>query len=196
MPPSAGSVRARLIQHARACSRRTAATWLRQELGDKRLVAEYLGHADLSTVARYAHVARAELLAAAGRLEQLASPTDAQRLSSPARPCRSRRRRRERTTLQTLRLDRIAAAVVIVDGATVASSRFVPDLSLRAAARSACRPWRACSRPEFALEAVEQVEKADALPGAVSTPDGRLPEHSRLFKAEDRLACALLSTSE
>src|SRR5439155_18438104 len=37
--------------------RHTAATWLRQELGDARLVAEYLGHADLSTVSRYAHVA-------------------------------------------------------------------------------------------------------------------------------------------
>ena len=49
--------------------RHTAATWLRQEIGDTRLVAEYLGHADLSTVSRYAHVARDELFAAAGRLE-------------------------------------------------------------------------------------------------------------------------------
>ena len=48
--------------------RHTAATWLRQELGDARLVAEYLGHADLSTVARYAHVERDELFAAAKRL--------------------------------------------------------------------------------------------------------------------------------
>jgi len=39
---------------------------------DTRLVAEYLGHADLSTVSRYAHVAREELFAAAGRLECLA----------------------------------------------------------------------------------------------------------------------------
>jgi integrase/recombinase XerC len=52
--------------------RHTAATWLRQEVGDTRLVAEYLGHADLSTVARYAHVDREELFEAAGRLEQLA----------------------------------------------------------------------------------------------------------------------------
>ena len=54
--------------------RHTAATWLRQELGDTRLVAEYLGHADLSTVARYAHVERDELFVAAGRLEHLAAP--------------------------------------------------------------------------------------------------------------------------
>src|SRR6266511_3420365 len=56
--------------------RHTAATWLRQELRDTRLVAEYLGHADLSTVSRYAHVDREELFAAAGRLEQLAVRTD------------------------------------------------------------------------------------------------------------------------
>ncbi len=52
--------------------RHTAATWLRQETGDTRLVAEYLGHADLSTVSRYTHVAERELLheatAALGRL--------------------------------------------------------------------------------------------------------------------------------
>jgi site-specific recombinase XerD len=45
--------------------RHSAATWLRQETGDARLVAAYLGHADLSTVSRYAHVAPAELHAAA-----------------------------------------------------------------------------------------------------------------------------------
>jgi len=56
--------------------RHTAATWLRQELGDTRLVAEYLGHADLSTVARYAHVDRDELFDAAARLEQLAVPRE------------------------------------------------------------------------------------------------------------------------
>jgi integrase len=48
--------------------RHTAATWLRQATGDTRLVAEYLGHADLSTVARYAHVASDELHAAAQAL--------------------------------------------------------------------------------------------------------------------------------
>jgi integrase/recombinase XerC len=45
--------------------RHTAATWLRETTGDTRLVAEYLGHADLSTVSRYAHVASEELHAAA-----------------------------------------------------------------------------------------------------------------------------------
>lgn len=65
--------RAGLEKHVTAHTlRHTAATWLRQELGDTRLVAEYLGHADLSTVARYAHVDRTELFAAAGRLEHIA----------------------------------------------------------------------------------------------------------------------------
>ena len=67
--------RAGLEKHITAHTlRHTAATWLRQELGDTRLVAEYLGHADLSTVARYAHVDRDELFSAASRLEQLAVP--------------------------------------------------------------------------------------------------------------------------
>jgi integrase/recombinase XerC len=48
--------------------RHTAATWLRQATGDARLVAEYLGHADLSTVHRYAHVAAPELDAAASAI--------------------------------------------------------------------------------------------------------------------------------
>jgi integrase/recombinase XerC len=69
--------RAGIEKHVTAHTlRHTAATWLRQELGDTRLVAEYLGHADLSTVARYAHIDRKELFAAAGRLEQLAAPRE------------------------------------------------------------------------------------------------------------------------
>ena len=48
--------------------RHTAATWLREATGDTRLVAEYLGHTDLSTVSRYAHVAAEELHAAAQAL--------------------------------------------------------------------------------------------------------------------------------
>lgn len=48
--------------------RHSAATWLRQDTGDARLVAEYLGHADLSTVSRYAHVASQELQTAADSL--------------------------------------------------------------------------------------------------------------------------------
>jgi integrase/recombinase XerC len=71
------ATRAGIEKHVTAHTlRHTAATWLRQELGDTRLVAEYLGHADLSTVARYAHVDRDELFDAAGRLEQLAVPMD------------------------------------------------------------------------------------------------------------------------
>jgi site-specific recombinase XerD len=50
--------------------RHTTATWLRQTTGDTRLVAEYLGHADLSTVSRYAHVASDELHAAAQTLSE------------------------------------------------------------------------------------------------------------------------------
>jgi hypothetical protein len=72
--------RAGIEKHVTAHTlRHTAATWLRQEMGDTRLVAEYLGHADLSTVARYAHVDREELFEAAGRLEQLATVTEARR---------------------------------------------------------------------------------------------------------------------
>ncbi len=55
--------------------RHTAATWLRQATGDARLVAEYLGHADLSTVSRYAHVAHDELHAAATALAEQAGLT-------------------------------------------------------------------------------------------------------------------------
>jgi integrase/recombinase XerC len=54
--------------------RHTAATWLRQQTGDARLVAEFLGHADLSTVSRYAHVAEAELHAAAAVIGERAHP--------------------------------------------------------------------------------------------------------------------------
>lgn len=58
--------RAGLTKHVTAHTlRHTAATWLRQETADARLVAEYLGHADLSTVSRYTHVASGELHAAA-----------------------------------------------------------------------------------------------------------------------------------
>lgn len=80
--------RAGLEKHVTAHTlRHTAATWLRQELGDTRLVAEYLGHADLSTVARYAHVARDELFDAAGRLEQLAAPSEERATpDAPAEP--------------------------------------------------------------------------------------------------------------
>jgi integrase len=57
--------RAGLTKHVTAHTlRHTAATWLRQATGDTRLVAEYLGHADLSTVSRYAHVASEEMHAA------------------------------------------------------------------------------------------------------------------------------------
>jgi integrase/recombinase XerC len=112
--------RAGIEKHVTAHTlRHTAATWLRQELGDTRLVAEYLGHADLSTVARYAHVDRKELFEAAGRLEKLAVAADEPhappdlgvpsanaRLDQPSpsddasneseRPHRRRRRRRRR----------------------------------------------------------------------------------------------------
>jgi integrase/recombinase XerC len=59
------ATRAELCKHVTAHTlRHTAATWLRQGTGDTRLVAEYLGHADLSTVSRYAHVASEEMHAA------------------------------------------------------------------------------------------------------------------------------------
>lgn len=52
--------------------RHTAATWLRQQTGDARLVAAYLGHSDLSTVSRYAHVAPDELHEAAAAIARQA----------------------------------------------------------------------------------------------------------------------------
>jgi integrase/recombinase XerC len=59
--------------------RHTAASWLRQATGDARLVAEYLGHADLTTVSRYAHVADEELHEAAAKLgERVVVPADPQ----------------------------------------------------------------------------------------------------------------------
>ncbi len=63
------STRAGIEKHVTAHTlRHTAATWLRQATGDTRLVAEYLGHSDLSTVSRYAHVANEELHTAAQAL--------------------------------------------------------------------------------------------------------------------------------
>jgi integrase/recombinase XerC len=56
------ATRAELTKHVTAHTlRHTAATWLRQATGDTRLVAEYLGHSDLSTVSRYAHVVPEEM---------------------------------------------------------------------------------------------------------------------------------------
>ncbi len=73
------TTRAGISKHVTAHTlRHTAATWLRQATGDARLVAEYLGHADLSTVSRYAHVASEELHIAAQALadgpDRLAPP--------------------------------------------------------------------------------------------------------------------------
>jgi site-specific recombinase XerD len=64
--------------------RHTAATWLRQATGDVRLVAEYLGHSDLSTVSRYAHVASEELHAATQALAD--GPCEDRSSSSPRTP--------------------------------------------------------------------------------------------------------------
>ncbi len=69
------ATRAGIDKHVTAHTlRHTAATWLRQATGDTRLVAEYLGHADLSTVSRYAHVAEEELHLAASVLAQDDAP--------------------------------------------------------------------------------------------------------------------------
>lgn len=68
--------RAGIQKHVTAHTlRHTAATWLRQETGDARLVAEYLGHADLSTVSRYAHVASDELRSGAEAIAARALPS-------------------------------------------------------------------------------------------------------------------------
>ena len=71
-PPSAPRLEKRVTAHT---LRHTAATWLRQQTGDARLVAAYLGHADLSTVSRYAHVADDELHEAAAALAAQPSAT-------------------------------------------------------------------------------------------------------------------------
>ncbi len=77
--------RAGISKHVTAHTlRHTAATWLRQATGDARLVAEYLGHADLSTVSRYAHVASEELHAATQALAD--GPREEQSPSSPRTP--------------------------------------------------------------------------------------------------------------
>jgi integrase/recombinase XerD len=61
--------RAGLEKHVTAHTlRHTAATWLRQQTGDARLVAAHLGHSDLSTVSRYANVAVDELHEAAAAI--------------------------------------------------------------------------------------------------------------------------------
>ena len=74
--------RAELSKHVTAHTlRHTAATWLRQATGDTRLVAEYLGHADLSTVSRYAHVADEEMHAAVQILAD-----EARLCTTPTRP--------------------------------------------------------------------------------------------------------------
>jgi integrase/recombinase XerD len=70
--------RAGLAKHVTAHTlRHTAATWLRQQTGDARLVAAYLGHSDLSTVSRYAHVAPDELHAAAEEIARSGGLEDA-----------------------------------------------------------------------------------------------------------------------
>ena len=74
--------RAGITKHVTAHTlRHTAATWLRQATGDTRLVAEYLGHSDLSTVSRYAHVASEELHAATQALAD--GPSEDRSPSSP-----------------------------------------------------------------------------------------------------------------
>ena len=79
------ATRAGIDKHVTAHTlRHTAATWLRQATGDTRLVAEYLGHADLSTVARYAHVAEDELHAAARVLAEDDGPPSSPRAARRA----------------------------------------------------------------------------------------------------------------
>lgn len=71
---SRSAARAGIFKHVTAHTlRHTAATWLLQATGDTRLVAEYLGHADLSTVSRYTHVAHEELHTAVQTLADQAS---------------------------------------------------------------------------------------------------------------------------
>jgi site-specific recombinase XerD len=76
--------RAGITKHVTAHTlRHTAATWLRQASGDTRLVAEYLGHADLSTVSRYVHIASDEMHAA---VQSVADHADVTNANPPAEP--------------------------------------------------------------------------------------------------------------
>jgi site-specific recombinase XerD len=65
--------------------RHTSATWLRHATGDTRLVAEYLGHADLSTVSRYAHVAAEEMHVAVQSLSNSVYGEPQQGVEAPGR---------------------------------------------------------------------------------------------------------------
>ncbi len=81
------AARAELEKHVTTHTlRHTAATWLRQAGGDARLIAEYLGHADLSTVSRYAHVASQEMHDAVQSLATAAVGGHPTGPLSPARP--------------------------------------------------------------------------------------------------------------
>jgi integrase len=74
------ATRAGIDEHLTARTvRHIATTWLLQATRDKRLVAEYLGHPDLSAVARYAHFAEEEPYAVARVLAE----------GSPGRPLRA-----------------------------------------------------------------------------------------------------------
>jgi site-specific recombinase XerD len=89
------AAKAGIAKHVTAHTlRHTAATWLRQTTGDARLVAEYLGHADLSTVSRYAHVSADELHAAAEALTDDAGGRHSQPAARPATRNPSRRAKR------------------------------------------------------------------------------------------------------
>lgn len=74
----------------------TAATWLRQATGDTRLVTEYLGHADLSTVSRYVHLASEEMRAVVQTLADRAcvsfAPTRPAGGTTPAKTARRNER--------------------------------------------------------------------------------------------------------
>ena len=94
---SRARVGAGLSKHVTAHTlRHTAVTWLRQATGDTRLVAEYLGHADLSTVSRYTHVASDELQAAAQTLAEHAGAPGARTATALACIRASSRRGAER----------------------------------------------------------------------------------------------------
>jgi integrase/recombinase XerC len=81
-----------LTKHVTAHTlRHTAATWLRQATGDTRLVAEYLGHADLSTVSRYAHVASEEMHTAVQTLADRAATHTARPPTRPDQDVEARR---------------------------------------------------------------------------------------------------------
>src|SRR5919108_656910 len=113
-------------------------------------LAEHLGHTDLSTVARYGHADRDELVDATGRLEQLAAPREESEAPAAERPgagdslvaadaCRAS----ERLSAIQIRVPTCRNAEI--GSFSIARSRNSHDAAEQRAALSASQASRSCS---------------------------------------------------